>query len=435
MADYGLAALYNRENPYEKRAKAAASILPRSGFAAPLVAAAMGSEMGRAQGWDEEMNQRIQTYLTKQAEVAAMKDRREAIKYQADMLEKSLVIADKVWKGTQGTERDKGQRVIEAVNPLLTSAGLAPLVSYAQDEHGQRSFALVVEKDAQGNILAKRGYISNGQLFTQNGVDAQGQPLFEQAKGDQTTVDEYKKLQDATKKEAPKTRTVQRDGLEITEEFDEATGTWKEVGKGPKWDPRGPAGEKPSFRQFVQVDKDGNVVTDEQGTPLTMTVDTKSQASIEQARRDGFIDPGIAGLNVRTTDPQRRELQRSDGEPGAAPGATPQQAKTPFDVVRKAQQQPAAPATTPQESYGRYTGVPAAAPPAQTPGAPAAPAQPSRAPQPAAPAKPAGKPKPKQDGPSIQDILAAGGKILRSAKDGKDYVIDAQGNVIGTVAK
>lgn len=43
---------------------------------------------------------------------------------------------------------------------------------------------------------------------------------------------------------APTTRRVERDGLVITEEWDAANGTWKEVGRGPKFKPTSSGGEK-----------------------------------------------------------------------------------------------------------------------------------------------------------------------------------------------
>lgn len=36
----------------------------------------------------------------------------------------------------------------------------------------------------------------------------------------------------------PKTREVQRGSLAITEEYDDQTGSWNEIGRGPKWNPR-----------------------------------------------------------------------------------------------------------------------------------------------------------------------------------------------------
>lgn len=66
-----------RENPYEKKAKIIASVMPESGFAKPLLAYVMGKELSGAEGWDKEREvaaDTAQTASTKQAGEAAAQD-------------------------------------------------------------------------------------------------------------------------------------------------------------------------------------------------------------------------------------------------------------------------------------------------------------------------------------------------------------------------
>jgi len=54
MESYGLGTLFRKENPYEKRVKTAAAVADKSGFAKPLIYAAMGADMSNAEQWDSE---------------------------------------------------------------------------------------------------------------------------------------------------------------------------------------------------------------------------------------------------------------------------------------------------------------------------------------------------------------------------------------------
>lgn len=241
----GLGTLFRKENPYEKRVRTVAAVAEKSGFARPLLYAAMGEDMAKGEQWDTDMYAQVDNYLKAKANIEAAKDKREAVKFQTDSLNNALIAADKIWKAIPGDERSKGQAVVGYINPILSRAGIPPLLGYAQDEHGQRSFTMVMDKDAEGSIITKRGYISNGKLFVQSDVDDKGEPVFKPATGEQMSVEEFKKFRDATKKDAPKTRTYQKGGLEVTEEY-QPDGTWKEIGSGSKWNPKGEGSKEES---------------------------------------------------------------------------------------------------------------------------------------------------------------------------------------------
>lgn len=199
-----LASLYGgRSNPYDRKLLISSKVAENAGYAQPFIYAMMGAEMAKSEQWDDDMQAQINTYLQKKAEIEAAKDKREALKFQQETMKESLANANALWdslvdqNGNPLPDRERGQAVIERINPLLVQAGMPPLSGFAKG-NGALSFEAVVQQDADGRWVTKQGYFQNGKLFMQSGVDDQGKPTFMPAPEGAMTLKDYLAWQKGT---------------------------------------------------------------------------------------------------------------------------------------------------------------------------------------------------------------------------------------------
>lgn len=75
--ELGLAALYNKQNPYEKRAQITGQVASNSGFAKPFLAYAMGKDLAQGEQWDTNRNAQVDTYLTQNMDLQRNKQQQE----------------------------------------------------------------------------------------------------------------------------------------------------------------------------------------------------------------------------------------------------------------------------------------------------------------------------------------------------------------------
>lgn len=200
-----------RENPYEKKAKIMGQVMADSGLAKPLLAYTMGSELAKAEEWDQNREaESLESLRSTQAYIKDMADREAATK----IMEQIIKIAKE--------------------DPVAATAFLE---AEAQgDNPYMRKFAGIKIsaplKDGWTTVQGGDGQAY--QVYVPGLQDAEGNP--ELMRKVVIPIGNPK----PTKDEAPKTRTVRRGNLEVTEEWDSKSGTWKEVGRGPAWKPDTP---------------------------------------------------------------------------------------------------------------------------------------------------------------------------------------------------
>lgn len=117
-----------------------------------------------------------------------------------------------------------------------------------------------------------------------------GQPKYEQVDPAKDTVSidpltgERKMVSRGVRPmKAPTTRTVRMGGQEVTQEFDEKTGQWKEVGRGAAWKPDDGTGLGNSG---VVVPPGGQLIDRRTGKPLYTAPPKKLPASVQAAESD-----------------------------------------------------------------------------------------------------------------------------------------------------
>ncbi len=303
MPDYGLGTLFRTKNPYEKRVKISSQIAENAGLAKPLIYATMGADMANAEQWDTERAQKTEALMGTTIQGNQTKADQE---YGGKML--SAII-----------EKSKDDPVA-ATNMLDIAAQINP--------------SLAPFKGIKFNAPTKGNWSSI--------TDGTGQPLMVSLEGLSWMSANPDKVTPEIKARyvipigAPKPAADEKLPYKIGErrsyvgkDGQTYEGTFKglDENSNPVFENSvkvAAAPMEPSLKQFVKIDRNGNVMTDGNGTPLTMSVNTKSAASIDQAKVQGFVDPGIAGLNVRTTDPQRKLLQDGTANPPAPVNAAPQ---------------------------------------------------------------------------------------------------------------
>lgn len=205
----GLGDIYGKGgNPYDRKARTLGAVMDSSGYAKPLIAAALGKTMKQGEEYD-------QAQAGKRAAQGVLEQVFKIAKHDPEL---ATQIMREESKRTPGLERFKD---LEFNAPI---------------------------KDNWGTVT------SNGQAYQVYlpGLAAMAQNPEDKELRAKTIVPIGKPKKAAP----PKTRTVQRGGKNVTEEWDPEAGTWKEIGRGPKWNPEsgkdGAGGEDPKeFRQHT----------------------------------------------------------------------------------------------------------------------------------------------------------------------------------------
>jgi len=201
-----------RENPYEKKAKIMGQVMADSGLAKPLLAYAMGSEMAKAEEWDQNREaESLESLRSTQAYIKDMADREAATK----IMEQIIKIAKE--------------------DPVAATAFLEA-EAQGDNPYMRRLAGIKISSPItkEGWVTVQGGDGQAYQVYVPGLRDAEGDP--ELMRKVVIPIGNPK----PTKDEPPKTRTVRRGNLEVTEEWDSKSGTWKEVGRGPAWKPDAP---------------------------------------------------------------------------------------------------------------------------------------------------------------------------------------------------
>jgi hypothetical protein len=210
-----------RENPNARRAKMLTSMMDKSGYAAPMLAYVAGKEMAGAEAWDADREMKAeeaQAATTRQAgDAAAQQYAEKVMGHIIRVSEKDAVAATQMLK----VESESGG------NPYM--ARFKGITFNAPSKDG---WATVAGPDG----YVYHTYMPDLQAAVEAGPDSD---LYKKTV---IKIGEGK----PTKQDPPKSREVQRGGMKVTEEWNEETKTWREIGKGPAWKPGEGEGKPPT---------------------------------------------------------------------------------------------------------------------------------------------------------------------------------------------
>lgn len=279
MADVAtLRSLYGRENPHNKRAQVIGSVAENSGFAKPYMAYLMGKELAAGEEWDAN-KESASAQQAQQQEASNLMS--EAIKMAMD--KETGPAAATAWLTSM--VKNFGDS-----NPYI--AKMEGIGIPAPPENGWQAFS----NNKTGEI--RKVNIAGLLEAKKNGEDVSEES--EAFKKNMIVISPGRKA-------APKTRRYQKGGMEVSEEWDDSKGAWKEIGKGPKWSPNGNgggsngnAGNKPR--------KPGIIAKDIATTAAKISRAKESLASLQ-----GKEDPAIADLNA-TMQALKDEYKLSSGK-------------------------------------------------------------------------------------------------------------------------
>lgn len=194
----GLGAMYGR-NPHRQNAAAALAVMPQAGYAAPALAFAAGQEMGQAGQLDEAQAADERQMRILSAAISISRDDPEAAN--------AIIRANAAGLGPMGELQFRGKtkdNTIRWSNAKTGEDGIFNLGGFGEEMGAAKANGDVTPEMAQQIMNRHRTVLVPGQ-----------QP----------------------KRQAPKSRTVPRGTQSITEEWDEPTGSWREVGRAPVFKP------------------------------------------------------------------------------------------------------------------------------------------------------------------------------------------------------
>lgn len=293
--------LYGADNPKRERAKLIASMMGSSGFAKPFLAYAMAKEMGAADTVDAERSAGLKTMIEQEGQ-------RESNK----------------------AAMDYGQKVMGHIIDISKSDPVAATqILKAESERGDNPYIKQFQDVTFNAKTSKEGWAT----VTSNGTAYQVYlPKLQEAAQSGPDSDLYKQtviqIGNGKPPEAPKSRTVKRGTQDVTEEWDQSTSTWRQVGSGPAWNPD--TGDK----------KNDGQANSAMLTQLTNTYMSKwlplAIANYKQSNKDAkdayFLDPygnpKEAMVRASLTPEQRRNYDRGliDAQAAVGKGANPAQA-------------------------------------------------------------------------------------------------------------
>ncbi len=269
----GLRYLYGK-NPHERRIAATGAVMKGAGYARPLMAMALGRETSAAEEWDVERTKYLEgVYTQGQNQAAAMK----ALELAIDLSEKDPVAATQVLQAEIARNpamqaykgiKFAGATTRETLTLQIDNPDLAP--------EGEGTYQ-----------VDKRFFGEWGQL---SDADKQNPEMV------LPLAKKYMVKLRGKEEKAPTTRTVQRDGERITEEFKE--GTWGEVGRGPAWKPDKAEGETPSD------------IRKEKGTIR------REMLSHKKAIIDAISDKSLVELILGATQDDKNKIAKAFAEKG-----------------------------------------------------------------------------------------------------------------------
>ena len=235
-----------RENPNARRAKMLTGMMDKSGYAAPLLAYAAGKEMAGAEAWDADREMKAeeaQAATVSQAAAAADDS------YFDKMFGHILKMAQKqpgVAKVMLVNEIENGN------NKRFKSLPPAEKIASVWSDGAMGGISL---KD--GAIWGFDGADGTPKIWRPAAPGADGKPTGSWEAPTQADLDAAIK---PTKQDPPKSREVQRGGMKVTEEWNEETKTWREIGKGPAWKPGEGEGKPPtpttSQKELEQINRE-----------------------------------------------------------------------------------------------------------------------------------------------------------------------------------
>ncbi len=270
-----LRSLYQK-NPHETRAGVISKVMPESGFAKPFLAYAMGKELSGAEEWDTQK----ETEMTAGADAAtnAARDAEER-KTAGTILETVAKISDN--NPQAATEILKSEAVRNKYLKGLEG------ISFVGKNEGPW-------KLIQNSTTGETGWFNYDKFKTD--VAALGEGADDTAV-QQAMATNYHIIQKGKQAEAkaPTTRKISRGGTEIDQEWDAENSTWKDVGQGPKWNPK--AGREGSEQAKVEQTK---LIGSEVARRMLDFVDT-TKTSDTFDKVSGTIDPGRL-RNLLTTE-------------------------------------------------------------------------------------------------------------------------------------
>ena len=265
----GLNTLF-RENPYEKKAKVAGAMMGQSGFAKPFLAYVLGKDTAAAQQWDNEKEQQIMDYMKNKVTT-------EEGKIKAERMAKLFTDIHNI-SNMNMTKEAKQDLLVGRLNKEgedaegLISADKFVSGIFLDKKNLQIQFA--DKKD--GSKIPIIIDTQNGFIGTYN-PDSPEKPV-------PLTREQLDSL--GKSPEAPKTRTFQRGGIEVTEEF-QPDGTWKEIGRGPKWNPRGESAGQPN-----------TMIIEHPDTKQRIAIDKKNIGELQRYLNQGYVPYSTEDMNL-----------------------------------------------------------------------------------------------------------------------------------------
>ena len=201
----GLGNLYRAQNPAEKRVATSAKVAENAGLAKPLIYAMMGSDMAEAEKWDTDQQATIAGAMESNKKLA---DQEAAHKVLGSIMKVSEY------------DPEEATALIQKAAQQYPTLGMYSSIKFTAKT--KDDWMHVAGGDGQQYAISKTG-------------------LAWMAEHQDQVTDEIKAKYivpiGGPSNKAPQSRTVNRGGIEVTEEWDSESKTWKEVAKGPRWKP------------------------------------------------------------------------------------------------------------------------------------------------------------------------------------------------------
>ena len=317
MAEHvGLASIYRQKNPYDRKVETTAAMLPKSGYASPFLAYVMGRDTARAGEWDSERDRKLEEIFNKQA---MSEEEKAKAKASLDFMELAL----KTPATAEGNAQVK--EVWENYFKLKTGANfnIDNIRALGEDKNSKE---MVIDNGGEKTVI----------YLTPTGIN-----LVDKETGEVRPFDPIKdgdRFRNAPK--APETRSVLQGDEQVNQEFDAASGQFKEVGRGRRWEPAKGGEGLDDFRSLKGQLEElyGRKASIQKGfDPVTGSVIPQTQIDAAIATIDGGIKDAenymqqsypLEWRRYRVEKPQGAEVQslpldRAGKSPPAPQGGNP----------------------------------------------------------------------------------------------------------------
>lgn len=229
----GIGSLYRANNPAERRVLAASKVAENAGFAKPLIYATMGADMAEAEKWDQDQQSTIVSALSENVNMQRQQ-------FETESAHKVLNSIIKI------SEQDPE----EATQVLQIAAkqypGLAMYAGVKFTAKTKDDWMHVAGGDGQQYAVSKTGLAWMAQNQDKITDEIRGKYIVPVG---------------GPSNKAPQSRTVNRGGTEVTEEWDPEGKTWKQVASGPRWKPgEGGSSSKEDMKDYRKIETDINAL-------------------------------------------------------------------------------------------------------------------------------------------------------------------------------